>query len=76
VSYLWTTAELVSAMGARTLGEVPKGITGITIDSRTAKVGEAFFAIKGDKFDGHDFITAAMVSGAAVCVVSEKSLHH
>jgi UDP-N-acetylmuramoyl-tripeptide--D-alanyl-D-alanine ligase len=74
VSYLWNTAELVSAMAARTIGDVPEGIAGITIDSRTAKAGEAFFAIKGDKFDGHDFITAAMVSGAAVCVVSEGKL--
>jgi UDP-N-acetylmuramoyl-tripeptide--D-alanyl-D-alanine ligase len=74
MNYLWTTAELVSAMSARTIGEVPEGITGITIDSRTAANGDAFFAIKGDKFDGHDFITSAMVSGAAVCVVSEGKL--
>jgi UDP-N-acetylmuramoyl-tripeptide--D-alanyl-D-alanine ligase len=74
VTYLWTIADLISAMGARIIGDVPEGITGITIDSRTAANGEAFFAIKGDKFDGHDFITSAMVSGAAVCVVAEGKL--
>jgi UDP-N-acetylmuramoyl-tripeptide--D-alanyl-D-alanine ligase len=74
VSYLWTKDELISAMGARVIGDVPEGITGISIDSRTAGSGEAFFAIKGDTFDGHDFITAAMVSGAAVCVVSEGKI--
>jgi UDP-N-acetylmuramoyl-tripeptide--D-alanyl-D-alanine ligase len=31
-------------------------IGGVCIDSRTAKAGDLFFAIKGEKFDGHDFI--------------------
>jgi UDP-N-acetylmuramoyl-tripeptide--D-alanyl-D-alanine ligase len=72
--FLWKIDELISAMGGRAVGDVPKGVTGITIDSRSAGKGEAFFAIKGDTFDGHDFITAAMVSGASVCVVSESKI--
>jgi UDP-N-acetylmuramoyl-tripeptide--D-alanyl-D-alanine ligase len=43
-------------------------ISGYSIDSRTLKKGEAFIAIKGDKFDGHDFISAALKKGAA-CVI-------
>ncbi len=74
MSYLWTKDELIAAMGARIIGDVPAGINGISIDSRTTASGEAFFAIKGDRFDGHDFITAAMVSGAAVCVVAEGKI--
>lgn len=74
MSVLWTRDELIAAMGARIIGDVPEAITGISIDSRTASAGEAFFAIKGDKFDGHDFITAAMVSGASVCVVAEGKI--
>jgi UDP-N-acetylmuramoyl-tripeptide--D-alanyl-D-alanine ligase len=72
--FLWKIEDLISAMGGRAVGDVPKGVTGITIDSRSAGKGEAFFAIKGDNFDGHDFITAAMVSGAAVCVVAESKI--
>ncbi len=53
---------------------MPEGITGISIDSRTLKPGEAFFAIAGERFDGHDFATAAMAAGASVLVVSEARL--
>jgi UDP-N-acetylmuramoyl-tripeptide--D-alanyl-D-alanine ligase len=73
-AYLWTMEALIAAMGGRAVGDVPKGVTGISIDSRSAAKGEAFFAIKGDTFDGHDFITAAMVSGASVCVVAESKI--
>src|SRR5690606_24233464 len=39
-----------------------------------SKRGEAFFAIKGDRFDGHDFATAAMAAGASLMIVSEDRL--
>ena len=35
-------------------------VTGISIDSRTIKPGEAYFAIRGDNHDGHDFVDAAL----------------
>lgn len=73
-SFLWKMDEMIAAMAGRAVGDVPKGVTGICIDSRSAAEGAAFFAIKGDKFDGHDFITAAMVSGASVCVVAESKI--
>ncbi|GAA0600702.1 UDP-N-acetylmuramoylalanyl-D-glutamyl-2,6-diaminopimelate--D-alanyl-D-alanine ligase [Paenochrobactrum glaciei] len=72
--WLWTADEMVKAMEGRPFGTLPKGITGISIDTRTLKEGEAFFAIKGDKFDGHDFATHAMAAGASLMVVAEKRL--
>ncbi|MBA8839386.1 MULTISPECIES: UDP-N-acetylmuramoylalanyl-D-glutamyl-2,6-diaminopimelate--D-alanyl-D-alanine ligase [unclassified Ochrobactrum] len=72
--WLWSSADMVDAMGGRPFGKLPKGITGISIDSRTLKPGEAFFAIKGDLFDGHDFATAAMAAGAGLLVVAEHRL--
>lgn len=71
---LWTIGALIGAMNARPLGAMPAGVTGISIDSRSVEQGEAFFAIKGDQFDGHSFVTAALKSGAAVLVVSEAKL--
>ncbi|QKV20474.1 UDP-N-acetylmuramoylalanyl-D-glutamyl-2,6-diaminopimelate--D-alanyl-D-alanine ligase [Oricola thermophila] len=65
---------MVDAMGARPVRELPGAVTGISIDSRTLQPGDAFFAIKGDKFDGHDFATAAAAAGASVLVVSEGKL--
>jgi UDP-N-acetylmuramoyl-tripeptide--D-alanyl-D-alanine ligase len=56
------------------VGSLPEGVTGISIDSRTVGEGDAFFAIKGDKFDGHDFASAAIANGAALLVVAEAKL--
>ena len=74
MSHLWTSEALVAAMDGRPVGHLPEGISGISIDTRTLRPGEAFFAIRGDKFDGHDFATAAMAAGAALLVVSEARL--
>ena len=48
---------------------MPEAITGLSIDSRTIAPGEAYFAIKGDVHDGHDFVAAALKAGAALAVV-------
>ena len=48
---------------------LPEAITGLSIDSRTVAPGEAYFAIKGDVHDGHDFVAAALKAGAALAVV-------
>jgi UDP-N-acetylmuramyl-tripeptide synthetase/UDP-N-acetylmuramoyl-tripeptide--D-alanyl-D-alanine ligase len=72
--WLWNVADIVDAMSGRPVGEMPDGINGISIDSRTATAGDAFFAIKGDRFDGHDFAGAAVANGASLLVVSEAKL--
>ncbi|MBM3246278.1 MAG: UDP-N-acetylmuramoyl-tripeptide--D-alanyl-D-alanine ligase [Candidatus Omnitrophica bacterium] len=46
-------------------------IKGVSIDSRTIKGKEAFIAIKGDNFDGHDFIEEAINKGAS-CIIKEN----
>lgn len=50
-----------------------KNISGLSTDSRKVKNGEAFFAIKGNAVDGHDFIEQAIKNGAAL-IVGEKDL--
>ncbi|KAB2718701.1 UDP-N-acetylmuramoylalanyl-D-glutamyl-2,6-diaminopimelate--D-alanyl-D-alanine ligase [Brucella intermedia] len=72
--WLWKSDDMVEAMEGRPFGNLPGGITGISIDSRSLKPGEAFFAIKGEQFDGHDFVTAAMAAGAGLIVVAEHRL--
>jgi len=42
---------------------------GYSIDSRTVQPGELFFAIQGERFDGHDFVGAALHAGAIAAVV-------
>jgi UDP-N-acetylmuramoyl-tripeptide--D-alanyl-D-alanine ligase len=74
VNWLWTTADLIAATHGRPIGNLPQGINGISIDSRAISNGEAFFAIKGDRVDGHDFATFAAANGASLLVVSEGKL--
>lgn len=74
MSLLWTTRDMIAAMAGRPVGTLPEGITGISIDSRSIQPGEAFFAIKGDRVDGHDYASMAMANGAALLVVSEARL--
>ncbi|WP_421591468.1 UDP-N-acetylmuramoylalanyl-D-glutamyl-2,6-diaminopimelate--D-alanyl-D-alanine ligase [Shinella sp. M27] len=74
MKWLWTSADLIAAMHGRPIGNVPQGITGISIDSRAIGASEAFFAIKGDRVDGHDFASFAVANGASLLVVSEGKL--
>ncbi|PSJ64880.1 UDP-N-acetylmuramoylalanyl-D-glutamyl-2,6-diaminopimelate--D-alanyl-D-alanine ligase [Kumtagia ephedrae] len=74
MSLLWTSEELIAAMDGRPVGAMPGGIGGISIDSRTLRPGDAFFAIKGEAMDGHDFATAAIKAGAALLVVAQGKL--
>jgi UDP-N-acetylmuramoyl-tripeptide--D-alanyl-D-alanine ligase len=48
--------------------------TGYSIDSRTLQPGDLFFAIRGERLDGHDFVAAAFDKGAIAAVVSRPTL--
>ncbi|MGD1077772.1 MAG: UDP-N-acetylmuramoyl-tripeptide--D-alanyl-D-alanine ligase [Candidatus Sulfotelmatobacter sp.] len=48
---------------------------GYSIDSRTVAPGELFFAVKGERLDGHDFVNAALEKGALAAVVRKDQLH-
>lgn len=45
--------------------------SGYSIDSRTVQPGELFFAVKGERLDGHDFVSAALERGALAAVVNK-----
>jgi UDP-N-acetylmuramoyl-tripeptide--D-alanyl-D-alanine ligase len=47
---------------------------GYSIDSRTIRPGELFFAVKGEKMDGHDFVRQAREKGAVAAVVASEKL--
>jgi UDP-N-acetylmuramoyl-tripeptide--D-alanyl-D-alanine ligase len=68
---LWTLEEMTAAMGAARRGTLASAVTGLSIDSRTVKPGEVYFAIRGEVHDGHDFVAAALAAGAALAVVDE-----
>ncbi|UFN47409.1 UDP-N-acetylmuramoyl-tripeptide--D-alanyl-D-alanine ligase [Roseomonas sp. OT10] len=66
---LWTSAELRAATG----GTLPEGVAvaGLSIDTRTLQPGDLFVALR-DQRDGHDFVAAALDSGAAAAMVDRQ----
>ncbi|MBI2158004.1 MAG: UDP-N-acetylmuramoyl-tripeptide--D-alanyl-D-alanine ligase [Candidatus Rokubacteria bacterium] len=66
----FTVQDIVRAtQGALVAGDLAVPVTGVSIDSRTLGVGEAFFAIEGHRLDGHAFLADAAGRGAACLVV-------
>ncbi len=49
--------------------------TAYSIDSRTIGPGELFFAVRGERLDGHDFVEGALQQGAVAAVVRKDQLH-
>jgi len=47
-------------------------VAGYSIDSRTVGAGELFFAVMGERFDGHEFVQTALEAGAVAAVVSMR----
>lgn len=69
---MFTIGEIAAATGSPVPGsggEIRCG--GVSTDSRTIKPGQVFVAIKGESFDGHDFIPQAVARGAS-CIVGER----
>ena len=64
-------AEFVSAAGEFAPEEVAQGYS---IDSRTVGPGQLFFAVKGERLDGHDFVESALERGAVAAVVRKDQL--
>ncbi|MDP8265994.1 MAG: UDP-N-acetylmuramoyl-tripeptide--D-alanyl-D-alanine ligase [Candidatus Aceula meridiana] len=65
--------DIQDATGGRVLqGDLGEKICSVAIDSRSIKKNELFVAIKGKNFDGHRFISQAILKGAKAAVVSKK----
>ena len=64
-------AEFTSATGEYDPGTVAQGYS---IDSRTVQLGDLFFAVKGERLDGHDYVDQALKQGAIAAVVSKDQL--
>jgi len=60
-------AEIIS--GELISGSQERIISGVSTDSRAVKPGEVFFALKGERFDGHNFVQEVVKKGAVAVVV-------
>jgi len=66
-------AEFIGAAGEFDAAAVASGYS---IDSRTIAPGELYFAVKGERLDGHDFVGQALASGAVAAVVQRDRAAH
>jgi len=65
---LWRVAEFIEASRKFDSEQVASGYS---IDSRTIQPGDLFFAVKGERLDGHDFAAGALKSGAVAAVIAQ-----
>jgi len=69
---MFKVSELVAVTGGNLISQADNIIvSGISIDSRTIKSDQVFLAIKGDNFDGHDFIEAVIRKGVKVIIAED-----
>jgi len=70
----WRLTELADAAGGRLAGgDGDTVVAGVGTDSRRLAAGEAFVAIRGERFDGHAFVEDVLGRGAACAVVDEAA---
>ena len=69
---MWTFSQCIEATGGQGIGR-PASVSAVTTDSRRPVEGALFFALSGDRFDGHDFVEAALQHGAVGAVVSQSA---
>ncbi|HEY6838158.1 MAG TPA: UDP-N-acetylmuramoyl-tripeptide--D-alanyl-D-alanine ligase [Geobacteraceae bacterium] len=67
---LFTIDDITRATGGTVHGGGCAGVTGVSTDSRTVAAGELFVALRGERFDGHDFVAAAAERGVAAFLVA------
>lgn len=69
---MFTVKEIAEATGGKVCGSLEREVSGVSTDSRTAAPGELFVPLKGERFDGHDYLAALFDKGVTVALVEEK----
>ncbi|MFZ1899933.1 MAG: Mur ligase family protein, partial [Azonexus sp.] len=68
----WSLSEIQHATGGRLCGDDP-AISGVSTDTRAVAAGQLFVALRGERFDAHDFLDQAVAAGAAALLVSDAA---
>ncbi|HWP84539.1 MAG TPA: UDP-N-acetylmuramoyl-tripeptide--D-alanyl-D-alanine ligase [Terriglobia bacterium] len=67
-----TLTQIAALLGAPAPEDAARPVAGYSIDSRTIRPGELFFAVRGQRLDGHQFVVSALCNGAVAAVVSAE----
>ncbi|BCG45735.1 UDP-N-acetylmuramoyl-tripeptide--D-alanyl-D-alanine ligase [Citrifermentans bremense] len=69
---MFTLKEIAEATGGRMIGETGGEASAVSTDSRQVAPGELFVALRGERFDGHDFILKAVSKGITIFLAEES----
>ncbi|MGE5470311.1 MAG: UDP-N-acetylmuramoyl-tripeptide--D-alanyl-D-alanine ligase [Bacteroidota bacterium] len=66
----WLLSQVAAAVGGKLSGaDLP--LSGVSTDTRTVSADQLFIALRGERFDAHDFLPTAVASGAAALLVAD-----
>ncbi|WP_028994335.1 UDP-N-acetylmuramoyl-tripeptide--D-alanyl-D-alanine ligase [Azonexus hydrophilus] len=68
----WQLSQVAAAVGGRLLG-ADRRIAGVSTDTRAVAPGQLFIALRGERFDAHDFLETAVTAGAAALLVADAA---
>ena len=67
----WQLSQVAQVLGAQMIG-ADIALTGVSTDTRAVGAGQLFIALRGARFDAHDFLEQAVASGAAALLVPAR----
>ena len=70
--FVWTDDQVRTALALDPAEDRSVSFRSVTTDSRNAQEGDLFVALRGDRFDGHDYVSDALHRGARGAVVSRR----
>jgi UDP-N-acetylmuramoyl-tripeptide--D-alanyl-D-alanine ligase len=68
----WLLSDILLATGGRLLG-ADRVISGVSTDTRSVAAGQLFVALRGERFDAHDFLDQAVAAGAVALLISDAA---
>ena len=69
---LWKKEDIAKLLEQKIEQDLDQ-ITGVSIDTRSIKKGDMFFALKGENFDGNAFVDEAIQKGASMCIANKSA---
>jgi len=69
---MFTVKEIAAATGGTVSGPLEQEVSGVSTDSRTATAGQLFVPLRGEHFDGHDYLAELFTRGVRVALAEEK----
>ncbi len=69
---MFTLADVVQGLTGHRPAELERRAASVRVDSRLVEPGDVFIALKGERADGHDFVSASLERGAAMAIVERQ----